>query len=71
MGFGSEDRDLLIIGLVILFVAFICVLGGRVLSWTTPPRYDTGVTTNAAEVSYGSGYPAGTYVGHDWTVQPF
>jgi hypothetical protein len=73
-GHGKHMNDKrLAIGIVIvalvLFWMKIChfsllSLGNLPGSWSDPPRYDTGVSSNPADVSFGSGFPKGNYVGN-------
>ena len=67
------ERELLVIFVVVLVVGIVCMLcrAGFVGIWNKTVQYPAGMTTNAADVSYGSGYPDATYVGRDWTAQPF
>ena len=58
-----------LIGLVLFFLFGHHMQRGR--TWNVDITYPAGEATNAADVSYGSGYQPGTYVGHDWTAQPF
>ncbi len=63
MGLGSEDHELMVIFFIVLFVALLCWFGYRGFTWDNPPAYDTGVSSNPKDSTFGSGYPWGTYVG--------
>jgi hypothetical protein len=63
MGLGNEDHELMVIFVIVLIVAACCWFGYKGFTWDQPPRYDTGVSTDPKDSTFGSGYPVGTYVG--------
>jgi hypothetical protein len=75
-----STRRLLLLALlgIVLFALFGHSIGTGGY-WNLNIPYPTGVTTNSAAILpgtdgkpyNGSGNPTGTYVGRDWTAQPF